>query len=223
VLSTRFQSKSYCILIATGQLYALFKMVTVSRTPQGGKPSIFDVTGRAKWEAWSKESKESELAKESLEDVQNRYLALCGKHGWVPNTTQEANTENVMKKNTDEEDVHDIDWDAPDDPHSDEHRHKGASMGNAVSVLEREEEDALDLTTLHGLTVLGETEKLRTLLDLDHAVDINEKDEYVSTQTRQSIAAVYELMQTHSGVHCATSGLRQRTHVDGETITISWS
>jgi hypothetical protein len=140
------------------------------------------MTGRAKWEAWSKESKESELAKESLEDVQNRYLALCGKYGWAPKTTQETNTEDMKKKTTDdEEDVHDIDWDAPYDPRSSEYRHSGVAMGNAVSVLEREEENALDSTTLHGLTVLGETEKLKTLLDLDHAVDINEKDEYVST------------------------------------------
>lgn len=141
------------------------------------------MTGRAKWEAWSKESKESELAKESLEDVQNRYLALCGKYGWVPKTTQEANTEDVKKKTiNDEEDVHDIDWDAPYDPYSDEYRHGGAAMGNAVSVLEREEGNALDSTTLHGLTVLGETEKLKILLDLDDTVDINEKDEYVSTR-----------------------------------------
>jgi acyl-CoA-binding protein len=165
-----------------GQLYALFKMVTVSRTPQGGKPSIFDMTGRAKWEAWSKESKESELAKESLEEVQNRYVALCRKYGWVPKTTQEANTEDVKKETATDEGVHDIDWDAPYDPNSDEYRRSGVAMGNAVSVLEREEENALDSTTLHGLTVLGETEKLKTLLDLDHAVDINEKDEYVSTR-----------------------------------------
>jgi hypothetical protein len=158
-------------------------MVTVSRTPHGGKPSIFDMTGRAKWEAWSKESKESELAKESLEDVQNRYLVLCGKYGWVSKTTQETNTEDMKKKITgDEEDVHNIDWDAPYDSHGSEYRHSGAAMGNAVSVLEREEENALDSTTLHGLTVLGETEKLKTLLDLDYAVDINEKDEYVSTR-----------------------------------------
>lgn len=157
-------------------------MVTVSRTPQGSKPSIFDMTGRAKWEAWSKEGKESELARESLEDVQNRYLALCGKYGWVPNTTQVANAKDMTEQNSEEEGVHDIDWDAPEDPKNDDRRHNGRAMGKSVSMLERKEENEPDLTTLHGLTVLGEAGKLRTLLDLDHEVDINEKDEYVSTQ-----------------------------------------
>lgn len=80
-----------------------------------------------------------------------------------------------------EEDVDDIDWDAPYDPSTDEHRHSGKAMGNTVSVLQDESgNDMVDTTTLHGLTILGDTGKLKTLLDLDEEVDLNQKDEYVS-------------------------------------------
>jgi len=141
------------------------------------------MTGRAKWEAWSKEGRESEMRNESLESIQHRYLTLCGKYGWVPNAKQEGGkgTQGTEEEEEEEEEVHDIDWDAPYDPRTDKHRHGGKAMGNAVSVLEKEDESSLDSTTLHGITILGDVGSLKTLLDLDDGIDINEKDEYVST------------------------------------------
>ncbi|KAG6332079.1 hypothetical protein ID866_7007, partial [Astraeus odoratus] len=35
------------------QLYGLYKFLTVSSLPQTSRPSIFDMTGRAKWDAWN--------------------------------------------------------------------------------------------------------------------------------------------------------------------------
>jgi len=39
------------------------------------------MTGRAKYDAWLNQG--NELAKESMSDIQDRYLALVGKYGWV--------------------------------------------------------------------------------------------------------------------------------------------
>ncbi|KAI9094406.1 acyl-CoA-binding protein [Phlyctochytrium arcticum] len=51
------------------QLYALFKQSIVgdNTTP---KPGMFDLQGKAKWDAWTK------LAGTSKEDAQKKYIAL---------------------------------------------------------------------------------------------------------------------------------------------------
>ncbi|KIM29140.1 hypothetical protein M408DRAFT_329139 [Serendipita vermifera MAFF 305830] len=168
------------------ELYALYKMVTVSRNPRGSRPSIFDMTGRAKWDAWAAESKASNASNQPTEEIENRYIALCTKYGWVPSSkgqdegnSSEAGTSTAGQYTTLEESVDDIDWDAPYDPAEDKYRHGGKGMGNKVSVLQEEDDgDQMESTTIHGLAVLGDAEKLKTLLDLDVEADVNEKDEY---------------------------------------------
>lgn len=157
-------------------------MVTVSRTPNTSCPSIFDMTGRAKWQAWDKQSKA--LSKLSLDDIQSKYLERCTSLGWGPSaeSTSNNNESNVApnKGAVEEEDVHDIDWDAPYDPTKDGHGSR--AMGNKVSVLEQAEDDEADQTTLHGLAELGDAGRLRTLLELDRSLKIDEKNENVSTR-----------------------------------------
>jgi hypothetical protein len=113
-----------------------------------------------------------------MEVVQQRYLDSCSKLGWswkgeVPNS--DVPLAGPIK---DDGDVP-IDWDAPYDPIKDPHRHKGSSMGVSVSVLNPSSE-LEDTTTLHGLCVSGDADKLRTLLELDKDIDINALDEFVS-------------------------------------------
>ncbi|PVG02627.1 ankyrin [Serendipita vermifera] len=166
------------------ELYALYKIITVSRTPNTGRPSIFDMTGRAKWDAWAKYSKE--VSEMTIESVETRYLELCKGLGWVESgggetskgsSTQVASTS--AAGNEEEEDVHKIDWDAPYDPSSDPHRNGGKAMGNAVSVLQQAEEDNFaDQSRIHGIVLLGDLAKLETALSLDPKVDLNEKDEF---------------------------------------------
>ncbi|CAG7846184.1 SubName: Full=Uncharacterized protein {ECO:0000313/EMBL:CCA70070.1} [Serendipita indica DSM 11827] len=155
------------------ELYALYKMVTVSRKPNTPRPSFIDIRGKAKWDAWDKMGKE--LEDQSLEQIQDQYLDRCKSLGWNP--SQQANS-TIQVSTTNEVDVHDIDWDAEYDPKTDEgSRRGGQGMGTKVSVLAGDEQET-DAKTLHGLAILGDAEKLDTLLQLDPHMDINQKDEY---------------------------------------------
>lgn len=140
-------------------------MVTTSQSPNTSRPSIFDLTGRAKWDAWDKASKE--FAGKSLEEVQQRYLDVCSSLGWEPALNVDPSTT--------EDDEEPIDWSTPYEPDKGNGDHNG--MGNSVSVLETDEEE-IDATTIHGLAVLGDVGKLETFLDLSPD-SVNEFDEYV--------------------------------------------
>ncbi len=166
------------------QLYALYKMVTVSRKPNTSRPSIFDMTGRAKWDAWAKISKE--LDNLDVEQVQNQYLHRCIELGWNPSEAKNPSQSNATPVPTTKEvDVHDIDWDTEHDPKNDGDSHRGGGggrgMGIKVSVLAEQDQEETDSRTIHGLAILGDAEKLDTLHRLDPQMDINQKDEFVST------------------------------------------
>lgn len=60
------------------ELYSLYKYLTVSPQPTGSRPSIFDITGRAKWDAWkSINEKVSGIA-----DAEQRYIQIAESLGW---------------------------------------------------------------------------------------------------------------------------------------------
>ena len=58
------------------QLYAYYKIATVSVTPQNSRPGIFDFQGRAKWDVWKRlgDSLKSNNAQTLAE---TRYVQLC--------------------------------------------------------------------------------------------------------------------------------------------------
>ncbi|KZP00786.1 ankyrin [Calocera viscosa TUFC12733] len=62
------------------QLYGLYKLLTVSRTPQGPRPGMLSFEGRAKWDAWDKASKDFVGQGEGA--VERRYLEICRSLGW---------------------------------------------------------------------------------------------------------------------------------------------
>ncbi|KAG9013904.1 hypothetical protein FRB94_004284 [Tulasnella sp. JGI-2019a] len=139
------------------ELYALYKYLTVSHTPNTSCPSYFDMTGRAKWQAWEKASKD--WAGKSDEDVEARYLDIVRGFGW---------SEGVAAPKSDEE-----------GEEADTGR-GGLGMGPTVSQISRPPED-LDAPddSLHGVVLANDLEKLKTYLDKDtETFDIDEKDEY---------------------------------------------
>lgn len=156
-------------------------MLTVSRTPNTSRPSIFDMAGRAKWNAWDERGRS--LASLSASEVEAKYLNLCKSLGWVApdenvlNSAKPATSGPVRPSDEEEVDVYDIDWDAPIVKGGGGGRN---TMGNAVSTLQGNEGEEFDTTTLHGLATLGDVERLMTLLELDKQQDVNGKDEFVS-------------------------------------------
>ncbi len=152
------------------QLYALYKYVTMGPKPPISRPSIWDGTDRAKWDAWS--SVEGKHGFTAPEQAEARYLELCKELGWVPDATPPVPVAQTKKEEEEE-----IDWDAPDDltprPIA------AGGMANAVSVIQQEEEEPLDLNTLHGVVLAGDLERLRAMGQGE--IDLNFLDEYVST------------------------------------------
>ena len=53
-------------------------------------------------------------------------------------------------------------------------------MGNFVSTMKDEQEAEREETTIHALAIVGNEPGLRTLLDGNPEIDVNQKDEYVS-------------------------------------------
>ncbi|KAJ4486018.1 ankyrin repeat-containing domain protein [Lentinula aciculospora] len=143
------------------ELYALFKWLTVSPQPSGSRPSIFDMTGRAKWDSWSAAGKQYT----SSVDAENRYLEIARDLGWQPGAP--APPENK----TTGDDIWDLDSDSSKDGGG-----GGGGMGVSVSSIAAPEIQTDN--TLHGLAITGDLNKLETLVSLDSEVDINALDEF---------------------------------------------
>lgn len=150
------------------QLYALYKYITVGPKPPTSRPSIFDMTGRAKWDAWASLADKHEFT--AAAQAEARYLELCKELGWVPNAAP------IYIAQPEEEGEGDIDWDAPDGPTAGPAGAGG--MANAVSVLQQEQEEPLDLNTLHGVVLAGDLERLKAMEGGE--IDLNALDQYVS-------------------------------------------
>jgi len=149
--------------VSTGvklELYGTFKYVTSSRTPTTSRPSIFDMTGRAKWDAWSAAGKKFERP----EDAEKSYLEIARSLGWTPLTKVESKVESTP---TDEEDI----WDKEELPSS-----AGGGMGNAVSTMAPPPE-VID-KSIHGLALSNDVAGLNVLLDKNPDTDLNLLDEY---------------------------------------------
>ncbi|KAH7910874.1 hypothetical protein BJ138DRAFT_1086736 [Hygrophoropsis aurantiaca] len=142
------------------ELYGLFKFLTVSQVAQGSRPSIFDMTGRAKWDAWSSASKT--YGDRGL-DAERRYLEIAQELGWTPDSVPASKSQQ-----SDSDDI----WDKEDSNNS-----GGGGMGNKVSSMVPPE-DSSDGKTLHGLAITGDADKLSEFINLNPGLDINERDEF---------------------------------------------
>lgn len=149
------------------QLYALYKYLTVSHAPNTSCPSIFDMTGRAKWQAWDKVSKEWEGKPDSA--AEERYLEIVRGLGW---TTPDFESKG-MKPTTQ----------AGDPKEAQTGGRGGGGMGISVSAMVRPPDDLQDPEdSLHGVVLEDSIEKLNKYLEeKGPSLDLNAKDEYVSS------------------------------------------
>ncbi|KAH7928532.1 hypothetical protein BV22DRAFT_1192780, partial [Leucogyrophana mollusca] len=151
------------------ELYGLFKYLTVSPTPQGSRPSIFDMTGRAKWDAWSSASKTYE---DRGSDAEKRYLDIARELGWAEGAASQQDKSDEHKQPGSSEDI----WDS-DDSNS-RSGGGGGGMGNSVSSMAPPPAEPGDSNTLHGLAIGGDAGKLSEFMKTHPEVDINELDEF---------------------------------------------
>ncbi|KAJ4484817.1 ankyrin [Lentinula edodes] len=143
------------------ELYALFKWLTVSPQPNVSRPSIFDMAGRAKWDAWNATGKQYTNGT----DAENRYLEIAHSLGWQPGASISP-----QPSKTTNDDL----WDSDSD--SSKNHEGGGGMGVSVSSMSAPETDSDN--TLHGLAITGDVSKLETLVALDPDININALDEF---------------------------------------------
>lgn len=161
------------------QLYALYKYLTVSHAPNTSCPSIFDMTGRAKWQAWEKASKEWEGKPDS--EAEGRYLEIVRQFGWT-GEPQMGMSHTAANSETDSK---------PGLTSSEEETEEGSTggtalgMGVSVSQIARPPQEHLRASedSLHGAVLENDqnAEKLETYIDSHPGINLDEKDEYVSS------------------------------------------
>ncbi|KAL0951320.1 hypothetical protein HGRIS_008026 [Hohenbuehelia grisea] len=154
------------------ELYGLYKYLTVSRTPNTSRPGFFDMSGKAKWDAWSNAGKTYDCE----ERAEERYLQIAHDFGWkegdepVPETAKPAEHPDVDLDNLD-----DSDGDQPPSPNAGSGEPGG--MGIYVSSMAPPEASTSDFT-IHGLALSDDTTALMLLLQSDPDIDVNEPDEF---------------------------------------------
>ena len=133
--------------------------------PSTSRPSIFDMTGRAKWDAWAAAGKQYQNAQEA----EKRYLEIAQTLGWAGSTT-EIQAENVPSSSSTGDSY------TLDDSNS---GGSGGGMGLSVSVLMPPPSSAID-KSIHGLALSNDVSGLTTLLEQCPGTDLDAVDEFVS-------------------------------------------
>lgn len=141
--------------------------MTVSADPTTSRPSIFDFSGRAKWDAWSLAGRTYATS----EEAEIKYLELAKDLGW----TEGAQPETTEGRDDDEEDDGDI-WD-DDRPSGSRTSGGGEGFGTSVSTMQAPgtESDG----TLHSLALNDDVPGIIALFDANPDTNINERDEFV--------------------------------------------
>jgi len=137
------------------ELYALFKCITVSKRPQMARPSLFDFTGRAKWDAWDKLGRMSENV--DRDEWIRRYLDIARAHGWdgAVSLVREGSS-------------------------ADQERPReggGGGMGVSVSIVAKPPAGSEDAKGVHGCAVTGDVDSLAVYLK-GNPNDLDTRDSY---------------------------------------------
>ncbi|KAF9535358.1 ankyrin repeat-containing domain protein [Crepidotus variabilis] len=159
------------------ELYGLFKYLTVAKSPNTSRPSLFDMTGRAKWDAWAAASKKHE----NPANAELRYLEIATNLGW--NESESSKDEEAPQQaiKAGKKDVDEIDLDNLSDDEDETPGNASASGGLGVVVSTLNQVDGVEQPmdhSLHGLAVSGELTGLKLLLDSSKNLDLNAPDEY---------------------------------------------
>ena len=132
--------------------------------PSASRPSLFDMTGRAKWDAWAATGKQYRDAKEA----EKRYLEIAQTLGWAGGSATGVQVENIPSSSTG-------DSNTPEASNS-----GGGGMGLSVSVLMPPQPSSAIDKSIHGLALSNDVSGLTTLLEQCPETDLDALDEFVS-------------------------------------------
>jgi len=141
------------------ELYGLFKLLTVAPSPNTARPSFFDISGRAKWDAWK-------LASETYEgrpsEAENRYLDIARDLGWKEGEPAAVTSETEERAA------------------AAERGGGGPGMGVSVSVMSPPQEDEESAIGLHAYAMREDVAAMSAFLQAGagEGLDIDARDEY---------------------------------------------
>ncbi|WRT68912.1 uncharacterized protein IL334_005894 [Kwoniella shivajii] len=149
------------------ELYGLFKFISTSAGPPGGRPSIFSPTPRAKYDAWVAQlSKYASAGENGINAARDRYVVIAKEIGW----------------SGDNDDDEEVDLENLDTEPSAIRKDKGKSQqdnpigGVKVSVMSEEGEQGDTNSPLHDAVIANRLEEVRALIKKGYI--INDKDEF---------------------------------------------
>ncbi|KAI6136559.1 acyl CoA binding protein-domain-containing protein [Pisolithus sp. B1] len=177
------------------ELYGLYKFLTVSPLPQTSRPSLFDMTGRAKWDAWSNTAK---TYNDRKGDAEKRYLDIARELGWIPG---DAGTQ--VKSPSDQTSSGEV-WDDELGMTVSGSSSNHGGMGTIVSALARPaNQDGAE--TLHKLAIEGDADKISRFMEAHPLLDINKRDEFVGSALNDSLAndKRKSIIQGYTALHLA--------------------
>jgi len=145
------------------ELYGLFKFLTVAPKPSTQRPSIFDLTGKAKWDAWNDVSKRFANGS-GPEEAEKRYITIARSLGWREGAamTQKPDSDNSEAEGQ-------LKGVGSGD---------GGGMGIAVSKISPPEDDEDDKDSIHAAAISGNVSKLTSLLKKNFHINVNQRDDY---------------------------------------------
>ncbi|KAJ7596936.1 ankyrin repeat-containing domain protein [Mycena floridula] len=147
------------------ELYGLFKYLTVSPSPSTSRPSIFDMTGRAKWDAWNSMEKKYP----SADQAEQRYLDIARSLGWSEGTVVNAEKEE------------EVSWDSDDEDESTATSSKkggGGGFGTTVSTMAPPLETQDDGTLHFHVANSSDLARIAVFLKENPRFDVNSLDEF---------------------------------------------
>ncbi|TFK92764.1 ankyrin [Polyporus arcularius HHB13444] len=153
------------------ELYAIFKYLTVSPTPNVPKPSLFDFAGKAKWEAWQTAGK---TYQDRPADAEERYLEIARSLGWSEGKAGEPAP--LKPKESVEGGEEDI-WDKSDDEgEARKPKGEGGAMGRVTSTLAMEDDEGSS-SALSNLAIAGNVPAVLEYFQGHPDADVNAVDE----------------------------------------------
>lgn len=141
--------------------------MTIGSSPSESRPSIFDITGRAKWDAWNRIGREYP----DTECAEVRYLELAKELGWDGTEQPRLSETNKEKGKASEKGDEDI-WDL-----GESFSKVGGGLGFSVSTMAHTKEASE--RSVHGFAVENETREIEELLAQAPDFDLNKLDEHV--------------------------------------------
>lgn len=133
------------------------------------------MTGRAKWDAWAATGSKYTTP----EDAEKRYIEIAKELGWDEAAAEPSGPSKEREDVPDDELLDSDEESAKPSSRKPREKSQDGSGGLGVSVSSMARPQEVVDNSIHGITVGGDVGKLKSLLESNPNINVNEKDQYV--------------------------------------------